>query len=49
MKNRWKIDKDNLILYIVVILLAVLTIWGLLYKIKEGMMIILLYASGTRR
>ena len=39
MKNRWKIDKDNLILYIVVILLAVLTIWGLLYKIKEGMMI----------
>ena len=39
MKNRWRIDKDNLILYGVVILLAVLTIWGLLYKIKEGMMI----------
>ncbi|MBD5541500.1 MAG: hypothetical protein HDR00_09995 [Lachnospiraceae bacterium] len=39
MKRRQTINKDNLILYTVVILLAVLTIWGLLYKIKEGMMI----------
>ena len=41
MKTRWTIDKDkdNVILYSVVILLAVLTVLGLLYKIKEGMMI----------
>lgn len=41
MKTRRTIDKDkdNVILYSVVILLAVLTVLGLLYKIKEGMMI----------
>jgi len=41
MKRRQTIDqdKDNVILYTVVILLAVLTVLGLLYKIKEGMMI----------
>jgi len=41
MKRRQTIDqgKDNVILYTVVILLALLTVLGLLYKIKEGMMI----------